>query len=440
MSDSIKGSDNHSSEQTDMSYEEARELLEDRDRENLLKLASDKNSYPEMLYFLSGDDDLKIRDLVAANPSTPLQADEVLSRDTEWSVRQTLGAKVARSLPTLPEEEETRRSAAVSILEHLIEDEEVRVRRIIAEELKATDKIPLHIVQKLARDIDEHVSTPVLHHSPLLDDEELISIVEDAATPSKICAIARRQQVSEPLAECIVETADVEAISQLLLNPSAQIREKTLDQLIAGAQDTPEWHEPLVMRPVLPFGAIMKIADFVAASLIEVLAQRNDVDDELRQDLELRVQQRLTKENSGDDQKSPEPLDVMERKLRQLHLSGNLNEDYLQHHIEQGERNVIILSLGILADIPVITSRRIFVSLSAKAIMSLGWKAGVSAPLAAKIQQTIGKIPADEWVLPNDDEDYPFAIREMQWQLALFLDQEENLQGQSDPNLEMNVS
>ncbi len=440
MSDNIVSSENKSFEQTDTSYEEARDLLEGRNRDSLMQLASDETSYPEMLYFLSVDENVEIRTKVAANPSTPLQADKLLSTDTEPSVRQAIGAKVARRLPTLSVEEDSQRVAAVAILELLIGDEEVRVRRIIAQELKTTDKVPLHIIQKLARDIDELVSRPILHHSPILNDADLISIIQNTATSSQLAAMAERKRVSEPLAECIIETADVEAISQLLLNPSAQIRENTLDQLIEGAREIPEWHEPLILRPKLPFGAIRKIADFVAGSLLDILSQRNDIDDELRQDLELRVQKRLAQEKSDDDEQLSETLDVMEKKLRHLHIDGDLNETYLRNYTGPDNRNVIILSLAIMAEITPVISRRIFMSHSAKAIMSLGWKAGISATFTTKIQSSIGNIPAEKWILPDEEENYPFTPREMQWQLALFLDQEEDKNSPDEKRLEMSIS
>ncbi len=407
------------------SYEHARDVLENRDREALKHLASDVTSYPEMLYFLSNEDDTEIRRRVAANPTTPAQADVALSTDVEPEVREALGAKVARRLPEQLVEDDARNSTAIAILEHLVLDEEARVRRIIAEALKNTDKAPLHIIQKLARDIDEQVSTPILHHSPLLNDEELISIIENAATPAQLKAMAERACVSEPLAQSIIETTDVEAISQLLLNPSAQIRENTLDRLIADAKDVSEWHEPLVLRPKLPFGAIRKIAEFVAGSLIDVLSQRHDIDDELREDLECRVRKRLVEENLSGDEHASRPLEEIEAELRELYARGGLTEDYLKQFTDKGERDVIILSMAVLAEIPTIVSRRIFASLSAKAIMSLGWKAGLSASLSARIQNTIGGIPAENWILPDENEEYPFTQREMQWQLALFLDQDE---------------
>jgi len=186
MSDSTKGLENRSSGQSTKTYEEARLLLECRDIENLIELASDDTCFPEMLYFLSSDRDSEIRTKVAANPSTPIQADELLSKDAEPSVREAVGAKIAHNISSLSSNQDAARIAAIAILEDLIEDEEVRVRRIIAEELKITDRIPIHIIQKLARDIDEFVSSPILRHSPILDDEELIQIIKQSATTSQL--------------------------------------------------------------------------------------------------------------------------------------------------------------------------------------------------------------------------------------------------------------
>ncbi len=419
------------------SYEQARDTLESRNREALIRLASDEAGFPEMLYFLSNEDDAEIRRRVAANPTTPVQADVALSTDVAAEVREALGAKVARQLPEQSGEDDARNSTAIAILEHLVLDEEVRVRRIIAETLKTSDKAPLHIIQKLARDIDEQVSTPILHHSPLLDDEELISIIKDAATPAQLKAMAERACVSATLAQSIIETTDVEAISQLLLNPSAQIRENMLDRLIAEAEGISEWHEPLVLRPKLPFGAIRKIAEFVAGSLIDVLSQRHDIDDELREDLECRVRERLAEENLSGDEHASRPLEEIEAELRELYARGGLIEDYLRQYTDKGERDVIILSMAVLAEIPTIVSRRIFASQSAKAIMSLGWKAGVSATLSSRIQNMIGGIPAEDWILPDEHDEYPFTQREMQWQLALFLDQEEGADEAGEKSFEM---
>ena len=54
----------------------------------------------------------------------------------------------------------------------------------------------------------------------------------------------------------------------LLANPSAQVREETLDLIVQRAPGRPRWHAPLVERPTLPARLAAKIAAFVADALL----------------------------------------------------------------------------------------------------------------------------------------------------------------------------
>ena len=51
---------------------------------------------------------------------------------------------------------------------------------------------------------------------------------------------------------------DREAVSELLANGSAQIREETLDRLIDGSVQETSWQPALVARPMLPSGAVTR--------------------------------------------------------------------------------------------------------------------------------------------------------------------------------------
>ena len=93
-------------------------------------------------------------------------------------------------------------------------------------------------------------------------------------------AIARRSLVNESVADALADTDDDEAIADLLSNPSAQLREETLDGLIDRAESVELWHAPLAGRPNLPRGAAVRLANFLADNLIDVLKQRQDLDAE----------------------------------------------------------------------------------------------------------------------------------------------------------------
>lgn len=100
------------------------------------------------------------------------------------------------------------------------------------------------------------MATPVLEYSPLLSDEDLLEIIGRNPIRGTLAAIARRQNVSEPVTEAIVESPDRDAVTALLANPSAQIREETLDRIIDAAPDQEPWHTPLVHRGELSVRAI----------------------------------------------------------------------------------------------------------------------------------------------------------------------------------------
>jgi uncharacterized protein (DUF2336 family) len=125
----------------------------------------------------------------------------------------------------------------------------------------------------------------VLEFSPVLDDAELLALLADAPAAGAACALARRRALAPDIADAIGRGDDVDAITVLLRNRTAQVREDTLDALIDRAVDVEAWHEPLVGRPQLSPGAARRLARFVSDQLIAALARRHDLDPATQADL-----------------------------------------------------------------------------------------------------------------------------------------------------------
>ena len=64
-----------------LSYDESKRLARDGDRAVRERLAGREDVRPEVLYFLADDDSAEVRVRIAANVSTPRQADLTLARD-----------------------------------------------------------------------------------------------------------------------------------------------------------------------------------------------------------------------------------------------------------------------------------------------------------------------------------------------------------------------
>jgi hypothetical protein len=116
-----------------MSYEEARASLERHAHDARMFLASRADVEPEILYYLAGDETADVRRLVAANPSTPQQANKMLAGDSDEDVRCALAMKIGSQV-TDPNAVLTPRAhaLAIEVVERLANDKCERVREALA--------------------------------------------------------------------------------------------------------------------------------------------------------------------------------------------------------------------------------------------------------------------------------------------------------------------
>ena len=263
------------------------------DETTRVRLGANLTTSAEILVRLAIDPSVTVRAALALNPSAPPAALGVLARDADDRVRALLGRKLATLVPCLTETEQSRlNQQTVAALAHLIADTAVRVRSAIAEVVKDMPSAPRALVLRLARDTAIEVSEPVIRLSPLLTQADLLGLLA-ANAPAVALAVARRPDLSEDVADALAATADDTAIRVMLLNHSAQIRESTLDALIARAADHVGWHEPLVRRPKLSARAAEALSRIVADTLLGELASRADLPEAVIAELHARLTTRL---------------------------------------------------------------------------------------------------------------------------------------------------
>lgn len=401
----------------ELSYEDARAVLESREQAAQRELARRADAEPEMLYYLAANGDDSTRRIVAANPATPAKADRILADDVDPSVRQELARKIGRLLPDLiASEREHVCDLTLETLQKLADDQVPRVRAILAGEIAGLDCVPKEIVLKLARDTEETVSVPVLEYSPLLSDADLLEVIATARAQSALAAVARRRGVSETVSDAIVASLDIPAVAALLANPNARIREDTIEKIIDHAETIEAWHGPLAMRTDLSLRALRRIAGFVGAALIEQLSERHGLDDETQAHLNRCLRQRLER----DDEKSRSAADTVRADVLKAYETGELTEDYVERAALAGQREIVFESIAVLAPAHRTTVDKVFASRSAKAITALCWKAGLSMRIAFKIQSAVGKLRADELLPARAGVAYPLTETEMEWHLSYF--------------------
>ena len=396
-----------------LDYEEQKRRLQDPDPATRAALACHPDARPEVLYYLAGDPDPTVRSAVASNAVTPVQADELLCEDVDDAVRGDLALKIARLIPDMPADEvEKVRELTFAMLDRLSHDQLPRIRALLAEELKQARWAPPPLVKRLAMDALAIVAAPILEYSPLLSDADILEVIAAGCAGESLAAVARRHEVSEDVAEAVVATLDIPAVTALLTNKNARIREETLDKVADNAADVDAWHGPMAMRPELSIRAIRRISGFVATALVEKLAKRAGLDAETAGFLRDTLQRRVN-ESAGD-------LELRERlEAHALNRDDMLNDEALDSAIETARHEFVREALALRSGLPLTSVDKLLRAGAAKPVVALAWKAGLSMRLAMRLQSRIARIPPAGMLNARNGTDYPMSEDDMRWQLDI---------------------
>lgn len=415
-----------------LDYDKAKELASAQSPEARRELAARDDVQPEILYFMADDADVDVRRSVAANRSTPPHAGTILAVDDDIEVRCNLAQQIGRLAPELDDAAREKVGAIVNnVLDTLAQDQVTRVRAALSETLKATENVPVDLIRRLASDEEIEVASPVLEFSPVLDDEFLKEIIRNSPASEILSSISRRHTLDASVSDAVVGTQDEPAITALLSNKSAQIREETLDQLADQAERVPQWHQPLVDRPALSHGAITQLAEFVTDSMLADLEKRHDIDADLARSLAAAMKSRLRDESladfdddrdgdGGESSRAEENEEAAEDRAIRLYNGGKLTEEVITEALDTGDRPFVIQALALLGEVsPDVISKAVSMS-SSKGMTALAWNAGLGMRTAVQLQLRLARVPPPKILQARNGVDYPLSEDEMHWQIEFF--------------------
>lgn len=421
-----------------LSYDAAKRLAVDKDPEVRRALAARTDIMPEILYFLADDLSPAVRREIAANLATPRRADLDLAKDPDETVRSRLAEKIGGIIPDLtPDDAKKLGHLAYDALAILTRDQVTIVRQVIAEALRNVGHAPPEIINRLARDAEIVVAGPILENSPVLTDDDLLGILSETPNTHTLSSIARRALLGNRVADAVAKTGNVEAVGVLLTNSSAQIREDTLDWVIEQAPPVEPWHAPLVHRPDLSGNAAMRIASFIADSLLKTLMEREDLSSEtmagLRKEVGVRLRNRGKEAKAGaglragrDDANLPLWKRLLNEKesaydaAKALHEAGKLDAKTILDALSQREEGFVTAALAIRADVPHGVAGCIVAMQSAKGIVSLASRAKIPGKDLSKLQINLCRVSPAEILRSAAPDEYPMTEEEMTWQLEFF--------------------
>lgn len=137
------------------------------------------------------------------------------------------------------------------VIEYLSEDIAFRVRVELADKLAPLSMAPPRILERLARDPEIDVASPILRHSPCLAEEVLLAIA-GAGGEDKRCAIAQRATLKEELSQVILLNSEGPGVRLLVENAGARFSYPGWEQVAAWADRDEVIGQSALRRSDLP--------------------------------------------------------------------------------------------------------------------------------------------------------------------------------------------
>src|ERR1700709_891090 len=168
---------------------------------------------------------------------------------------------------------EQDRGAAEGALLSLLDDPAPLVRQAMAEVFARSAEAPAAIVQALSLD-QASIALPVLEHSPLLIDADLVDIIATGNCEMQ-CAIARRINLPPSVCAAIAEVGSAAAALELIENAYAELAPFSWDRIIERHGHLAAIRESMLVLEDLPAATRVALVAKLSDTLAQFVVARN---------------------------------------------------------------------------------------------------------------------------------------------------------------------
>ncbi|WP_165498321.1 DUF2336 domain-containing protein [Siculibacillus lacustris] len=274
----------------------------------------------------------------------------VLDRFFLWIGEASVEGRIAAVAPLVRahragELDEATRETAEAALTLVAHDEEVVVRRRLAEVLCEAPGAPRHLLQSL---LDDHpdVAEVVAGRSPDLIDPELVALV--ATCDERVrAAVADRPRVGPTVAVALAAVVERPSALRLLANPGADLPPPALESLVERFGDFADLREALMSRPDVPIvlrhRVLEKLAEAIGRHVVDRALGDSARVAEVTRDAKDRATVALAGRADGDETAAL---------VEHLRASGQLTTRLLLRAACVGDLRFVEESFAVLAGLP----------------------------------------------------------------------------------------
>jgi len=240
---------------------------------------------------------------------------------------------------------EEDRAAAAGALLMLLDDPSPLVRQAMAEVFARSLEAPGAIVQALSLD-QPSVALPVLEHSPLLIDADLVDIIATGNCVMQ-CAIARRINLPASVCAAIAEVGSAAAALELIENPNAELAPFSWDRIVERHGHLAAIRESMLVLEDLPAATRIALVAKLSDTLAQFVVARNwlsaDRAGRIASEARDRSAVNIAARSRGED---------MSGLVRHLRATGQLTAGLILRALLSGNLELFDHALAELSDLP----------------------------------------------------------------------------------------
>jgi len=323
---------------------------------------------------------------------------ERLLREPSAEVRAETVAKIATNFGS-DQMDDRARTIAEDIFRYLLRDVEVRVRSALSENLKDSQILPHDIALSLANDVIE-VAEPVLKSSQVLTDEDLIEIVQNQSSESRV-AIAQRDNVAADVCEALVETADEQAVATMVGNDGTEVSESTFEKVLDIFPDSDQVKEQAVGRAKLPVKLAERLVTMVSDKLQSRLISHHELSPAVAADVILQSREKATLALLTPQS---DTVDV-ENLVEQLHSNGRLTATIILRGLCIVDRLFFEAAMARLANISATNAHILIFDAGPLGFRELYRKTGLDQEMLEAIRAAVSVVCEMEYDGEEDDRE-----------------------------------
>ena len=240
---------------------------------------------------------------------------------------------------------EEDRAAAEGALLMLLDDPSPLVRQAMAEVFARSTDAPGAIVQALSLD-QPSVALPVLEHSPLLIDADLVDLIATGNGEVQ-CAIARRVNLPPSVSAAIAEVGTAAAALELIENAYAELPPFSWDRIVERHGHLAAIRESLLVLEDLPAATRAALVAKLSDTLAQFVVARNwlsaDRAGRIANEARERSTINIAARSGGDD---------MRGLVQHLRANGQLNAGLILRALLSGNLELFDHALAELSGLP----------------------------------------------------------------------------------------